>query len=93
MVTEQPETPNKEVDVETVAYQTGRRDALHSFYIVVMGRPNLLREEMIELLRLATLDAERKLRAIPKAQGPRPEIAIKTRHIMRRGLYPQGTMA
>jgi len=51
-----------EVDVDSMSYKAGRRDALHSIYVVLTGRPNILRDEAIELIRIATLDAERKLR-------------------------------
>jgi len=65
---EEPENSNKALQAGEVAYLAGRRDALHTFYAVAMGRPNLLREEIIELLRQAVLDADRKLRDAPRTQ-------------------------
>jgi hypothetical protein len=70
---DQPETPKSVeelINKQTLEYKAGRRDALKSFYAVVTGRPNLLRDETVELLRQAVIDAERKLRTDPNYKEP-----------------------
>lgn len=62
---EKPETQlNLESPLESLAYRKGRRDALLSFYNIVQTHPNLLRDEVVEILRKAILDAERRVRDI-----------------------------
>jgi hypothetical protein len=61
-MTERLETPSNYSASEKIAYLVGRRDALNSFYVVVTNKPHLLREQSIELLRHAILEADRKIK-------------------------------
>jgi hypothetical protein len=57
------EQPTSEIPrLNSTEYLAGRRDALKTLYLVVTARPTLLREEIIEILRVAVLDSERKLK-------------------------------